>query len=159
MKLKIIIILGLFLFSFNPIINAADIDNYFFQTSLYTLHYSDKNYQNNKQNLLSFERHYKDQSLNGIAFFKNTYGQNTIFIYHGKNYHLSSIGNFNLTAKLTYGIVSGYDDEDGKYKTWMHEMETFPALVFGVGIQKKPYRLDIIPFADAGIIVTGGVEF
>ena len=74
-------------------------------------------------------------------------------------YYLSKLGNTEITAKLTYGIVHGYDDENGKYSTWMHDMGTFPALVFAVGLRKEPYRLEIIPFADAGIIITGGLEF
>jgi hypothetical protein len=41
----------------------------------------------------------------------------------------------------------------------MHEVTTFPGFVFSFGLRREPLRLDIIPFADAGIIITGGVEF
>jgi len=140
-------------------VTAAELDNYYLQTSFHTFHYSQKDYQNNQQQLLGIERHYSNNKLNGISFFKNTYNQNTIYIYGGKNYSLTKFGKTEITAKLTYGIVHGYDDEDGKYDTWMHDMETFPAFVFAVGLRRKPYRLDVIPFADAGIIITGGVEF
>lgn len=140
-------------------LTAAELENYFLQTSFHTYHYSEKDYQNNQQQLLGFERHYSNNQLNGISFFKNTYDQNTIYIYGGRNYSLTKLGKTEITAKFTYGIVHGYDDEDGKYDTWMHDMETFPAFVFAVGLRRKPYRLDIIPFADAGIIITAGVEF
>jgi len=155
---KIFISTLLIIFIVNPL-SAAELENYYLQTSFYTHHYSNKEYQNNQQHLIGIERHYSNNQLNGIAFFKNTYDQNTIYIYSGKNYYLSKLGNTEITAKLTYGIVHGYDDENGKYSTWMHDMGTFPALVFAVGLRKKPYRLEIIPFADAGIIITGGLEF
>jgi len=146
------------IFIFNPLA-AAKLKNYYLQTSFYTHHYSQKDYQNNQQQLFGFERHYSDNKLNGISFFKNSYNQSTIYIYKGKSYFLAKFGNTEITAKLTYGIVHGYDDENGKYNTWMHEMKTFPAIVFGLGLRRKPYRLEIIPFADAGIIITGGLEF
>lgn len=152
--LKILIII----FISNPL-GAAELENYYLQTNFYTHHYSQKDYQNNQQQLIGFERHYSNNELNGISFFKNTYGQSTIYVYGGRNYSISKLGKIELTAKFTYGIVHGYDDENGKYDTWMHEMETFPAFVFAVGLRSKPYRLDIIAFADAGIIITGGVEF
>ena len=158
MKLKALFILIIILFL--PFkLNAAEVENYFLQTSFYTFHYSQKDYQNNHQQLIGLERHYTDKSLNGIAFFENTYAQNTIYVYKGKNYEFFKMGGWQITGKFTYGIVHGYDDEDGKYNTWMHDMETFPGIVFGVGFRKKPFRVDILPFADAGIIITGGVEF
>lgn len=159
MKFKIIVLsLIIILFSISTI-KAAELKNYFFQTNILTFHYSDKDYQNNSQQLISFERHYNNQSLNGIAFFKNTYDQNTIYVYKGKNYTFFKKGDWALTGKFSYGIVHGYDDENGKYDTWMHEMETFPAIVFGLGLKKNNFRIDILPFADAGIIITTGIEF
>lgn len=138
---------------------AAELENYYFQTSFYTHHYSQKDYQNNEQNLIGLEKHYTDDDLYGIAFFNNTYEQNTFYIYKGTNYSLFSIGRTEITAKFTYGIVHGYDDENGRYSTWMHQMGTFPGAVFSFGLRREPFRLDIVPFADAGILITGGVEF
>lgn len=140
-------------------IEAAELENYYLQTSFYTYHYSEKNYHNNQQQLIGLERHYSNNDLNGIAFFNNTYGQNTLYIYGGTNYSLFSIGKTEITAKFTYGIIHGYDNEDGKYNTWMHDMNTFPGFVFSFGLRREPLRLDVVPFADAGIIITGGVEF
>jgi len=140
-------------------ITAADFENYYLQTSFFTYHYSEKDYQNNSQQLIGIERHYSNNELNGIAYFKNTYKQDTIYIYGGTNYYLFSIGKTEITAKFTYGIVHGYDDENGKYTTWMHELTTFPGAVFSLGLRREPFRFDIVPFADAGIIITGGVEF
>lgn len=140
-------------------LEAAELENYFLQASFYTYHYSEKDYHNNQQQLIGFERHYSNNDLNGIAFFKNTYEQESIYIYGGTNYSLFSIGRTEITAKFTFGIVHGYDNQDGKYHTWMHKMGTFPGIVFAFGLRQEPFRLDIIPFADAGIIITGGVEF
>ena len=156
-KITVLIILIIVLI-FNPV-SAAELENYYFQTSFYTHHYSQKDYQNNQQKLIGLERHYSNNELNGIAFFKNTYAQNTIYVYWGRNYSLASIGKTEITAKFTYGIVHGYDDENGRYSTWMHDMGTFPGAIFGFGLRREPFRLDILPFADAGILVTGGIEF
>lgn len=41
----------------------------------------------------------------------------------------------------------------------MHQMGTFPGAVFSFGLRREPFRLDIVPFADAGILITGGVGF
>jgi len=155
---KIFITIIIIIFIVNPL-SAAELENYYLQTSFGTHHYSQKDYQNNQQQLIGIERHYSTNELNGIAFFKNTYDQSTIYIYKGKNYYLADFGKTEITAKFTYGIVHGYDDENGKYNTWMHDMGTFPAIVFAFGLRNEPYRLDINPFADAGIIITGGLEF
>jgi hypothetical protein len=146
------------LLAVSPII-AAELENYYLQTSFYTHHYSQGGYQNNEQELIGIERHFSDNNLDGIAYFKNTYKQKTIYIYGGTNYYLFSIGRIEITAKFTYGIIHGYDDENGKYTTWMHNMNTFPGAVFSLGLRRKPFRVDIVPFADAGIIITGGLEF
>ncbi len=161
MKFIILVLVLFLIINIIPLkkLEAAELENYYLQTSFYTSHYSEKNYKNNQQNLIGIERHYSDNSLNGISFFKNTYEQNTFYIYTGDNYTFFNMGNLQFTGKFTYGIVHGYDDENGKYSTWMHKVETFPALVFGFGLRYEPFRLDIIPFADAGIIVTGGIEF
>lgn len=159
MKTKIII--GFLIIILFPIttINAAELENYFFQTSVLTYHYSNKDYQNNDQKLISFERHYTDQSLYGIAFFQNTYNQNTFYIYKGKNYTLLEKGFWDLTGKFTYGIIHGYKKENEDHNTWMHKMETFPGIVFGIGLKRNVFRLDLLPFANAGIIITSGIEF
>ena len=159
MRLKIINLTLLIILLTAVPMRAAELENYYLQTSFYTQHYSNKDYQNNQQQLIGLERHYSNNDLDGIAFFKNTYQQNTIYIYGGTNYYLFSIGSTEITAKFTYGIVHGYDDENGKYNTWMHELTTFPGFVFSLGLRREPFRLDIVPFADAGIIITGGVEF
>ncbi|TDO91288.1 hypothetical protein DFR79_10936 [Halanaerobium saccharolyticum] len=159
MKLKIIIMsILIFIFFTNPLI-AAELENYYFQTSFYTHHYSQKDYQNNEQQLIGLEKHFSDNDLYGIAFFDNTYEQESFYLYKGTNYNLFSIGKTQITAKFTYGIVHGYDDENGKYDTWMHDMGTFPGAVFSFGLHRGPFRLDIVPFADAGILIIGGVEF
>ncbi|MFW5736743.1 MAG: hypothetical protein ACOCXB_05265 [Halanaerobium sp.] len=159
MVFKIVIISLLLIIFPVTAIEAAELENYYLQTSFHTHHYSNKDYQNNQQQLIGFERHYSNNDLDGLAFFNNTYEQDTIYLYWGTNYNLFSIGRTEITAKFTYGIVHGYDDENGKYDTWMHEMETFPGVVFSFGLRRRPFRLEIVPFADAGIIVTGGVEF
>jgi hypothetical protein len=159
MRYKIIITTVLIILIFAYPAAAAEIENYYLQTSFFTHHYSEKDYQNNQQQLIGLERHYSNNDLDGIAFFENTYEQPTIYVYLGTNYSLFSLGKTEITAKFTYGIVHGYDDEDGKYDTWMHEMTTFPGLVFSFGLRRDPFRIDLIPFADAGIIITGGIEF
>lgn len=159
MRFKIIVLVLIIILAPASSLQAAELENYFFQTSLLTFHYSNKDYQNNNQNLISFERHYSDQSLMGIAFFKNTYNQNTFYFYRGENYNLVEKGLWTLTGKLTYGIIHGYDDENGKYDTWMHKMESFPAVIFGLGLKKDSFHIDILPFANAGVIITSGIEF
>ncbi|MFW6280794.1 MAG: hypothetical protein ACOC2I_02960, partial [Halanaerobium sp.] len=157
-KVFLILNLILIIIIFNGAVRAEE-GNYYLQTSLHTFHYSDKDYQNNNQGLLGLEYHYTNNNLFGISYFKNTYEQSTRYFYFGRYYELHDFKYFSLTAKLTFGIVDGYDNSSGNYNTWMHEMETFPGIVLSLGLEKKPFRLDIVPFADAGIIVLTGVEF
>jgi len=159
MRLKILILTGLIILILANPAAAVEIENYYLQTSFFTQHFHQRDYQNNQQHLIGLERHYANNDLDGIAFFKNSYDQDTIYIYRGTNYHLFSIGKTEITAKFTYGIVHGYDDENGKYTTWMHQMTTFPGAVFSIGLRREPFRLDLVPFGDAGIITTGGIEF
>ncbi len=157
-KVFLILNLILFIFIFN-LTSRAEKGDYYLQTSLHTIHYSNKDYQNNQQRLIGIEYHYPNNNLFGISYFKNTYQQSTRYFYFGRYYDLYNFKYFTLTAKLTFGIVDGYDNSSGEYNTWMHDMETFPGFVFGIGIEKDPFRLEVIPFADAGIIILTGVEF
>lgn len=159
MKSKILLLILIILLLPINNLEAAELENYFLQGSLYTCHYDSKDYHNNNQQLIGLERHYSDQRLDGIAYFKNSYDQSTFYIYKGKKTNFFSLKNLVFTGKVTYGIVHGYDDENGRYTAWMNQVGTFPALVLGFGVKWKNLKLDVIPFADAGLIVTTGIEF
>ncbi|MCC3144670.1 hypothetical protein LJ207_04935 [Halanaerobium sp. Z-7514] len=161
MILKLIMALFLiFLSLFLPKqIMAQENSSLYFHTSIYTTHYTPRDYHNNHQNLMGIEYHYQDKKLKGISYFLNSYRQPTWYFYSGRYYPLFERRGFKFNAKLTYGIIHGYDDEGGEHSTWMHNMGTFPGFVFGFGIEKGPYKLEIHPFADAGLITTIGIEF
>jgi len=139
--------------------SSREKSSYMLQTSIYTLHYDPQDYQNNNQRLIGLEYHYPNSNLYGVSYFKNSYEQPTWYFYFGRYFEIHRFSGFRLTSKLTFGIVDGYDNHDGRYNTWMHQMETFPGIVASIGIKKNSYRLDIIPFADAGITVLLGLEF
>lgn len=158
-KVFLTLIIVILCLTFTQKTKAEEQGNYFIQTSVHTIHYSNKDYQNNHQKLLGLEYHYPSGLLYGLSYFKNTYDQSTRYFYFGKYYELYKFDSFSLTSKLTFGVVDGYDNNSEEYNTWMHDMETFPGIVAGIGIKKDFLRIDIIPFADAGIIILSGIEF
>ena len=164
-KINYLVIIILFFLFFIPNlhINASEVKNkenhFFLQTSFYSRHWSNNARHNNDQELIGLEYHLTDSSLYGLALFNNSFSQPCFYIYTGKTYSWKQYHQFKLTKKITFGIIHGYDDENGKYDGFLNKVGTFPAIVPGIGIEYKGIELDIAPFASAGFIINMGVKF
>ena len=160
-----LIIIILLTIIFFPVfkISAGEIEtnekNYFIQTSLYSRHWSNNSRHNNDQNLIGLEYHFSDSSLLGLALFNNSFSQPCFYIYKGKSYIWREFNQFKLKKKITYGLIHGYDDENGKYDGFLNKIKTFPAIVPGIGIEYREMELVVAPFASAGFIITLGIKF
>lgn len=73
----------------------------------YVYHRIDNSDHNQWPRLIGVEYETGSHWLGGAAAFKNSYYQNTAFLYAGKRWFIPSV-NENLYVKLTAGLVYGY---------------------------------------------------
>lgn len=133
--------------------------HFFLQTSLLTSHWDNDPDTNNMQELVGLEYHPDRNRLYGLAYFKNSAFQPSWYLYKGRIYPWQRINDFELYGKLTYGIITGYDDEGGQYKAVWYELGTFPVVLPSVGLEYKHLSVELSLFANQGFTVHGGIKF
>lgn len=138
---------------------AFELDHALVQTSLLTRHFEPDPEHTNQQSLLSFELHNPDRWLAGAAWFKNSFDQPTWYFYAGREFPLGQLGdNINLRAKLTGGLLRGYQDEY-RNKIPFNHFEIAPAVLPSIGFQWRHVESDLIIFGTAGMMITAGLRF
>ncbi len=89
----------------SPVASASE-DFWRLNTSPYTFHFS-RTPDHKYVYLLGAERQYADSTLLGAAFFSNSFGQPSAYVYGGK--HLTNFTRFEpLFAQWTVGVAYGY---------------------------------------------------
>lgn len=131
--------------------------NIYFSTSIATRHFHPDPIHNNTQHLLNLEWNYRDNTVVGGAYFKNSYRQPATLIYWGKKYHPFDSAP-NAYVKIVGGLIHGYKDEY-RDKIPLNKYGTAPAVLPAVGYCYKQLCTEIIVFGTAGAIWTGGVRF
>jgi len=127
-----------------------------FQTSILTKHWNPKPEHNNHQNLINFEITKKSQWLAGIAFFRNSFNQDTQYLYGGYKWTLpktEDLGYFKLTAGPMHGYKGEYKD-----KIPLNQAGIAPAILPSVGISYKQIRSELVIFGGAGAMLTFGFD-
>jgi len=126
-----------------------------FQTSAYTRHYHFDPRHNNHQHLLNLERWSAAGNGLGIAFFDNSFGQPSQYVYGGKLWRPVDSAPL-LHLKLTAGLISGYK---GEYqdKIPYNRNGIAPAVVPSVGISGRRFATEVVLLWNAGAMVTVGV--
>lgn len=144
--------------------NAADVTapesaphNIYFNTSIATRHFHPDPIHNNTQHLLNLEWNYRDNTVVGGAYFKNSYRQPTTLIYWGKKYHPFDAAP-NAYIKVVGGLIHGYKDEY-QDNIPLNKYGTAPAILPAVGYCYKQLCTEVIVFGTAGAMWTGGVRF
>jgi hypothetical protein len=132
-------------------------DQFYFQTSLYTVHYDPQDDHNNKQNLVNIEFQKASQWLGGLAFFKNSFGQSSQLAYVGYNWTIPYTKEF-MYFKFVGGLMHGYD---GQYKDKipLNEAGIAPAVIPSFGVKYKRVQSEITLFGAAGAMWTIGFNF
>ena len=129
------------------------------QTSLYTHHFNSEPEHNNRQQLISLELHNHESWLAGGAHFKNSFSQNSVYLYGGKSWSFWSSGQYiEARAKLTAGILHGYRGEY-RDKIPFNHLGVAPAVLPSIGLRWHHLETNLIIFGTAGMMVTGGVRF
>jgi hypothetical protein len=150
--IKILCLCLPFLFS----AGGARADDFLISTSLYTTHFAGNTGLNNHQHLLGIEYQTDENWVFGISEFKNSYNQQTEFIYAGKRWHPFDMApHFHI--KLTAGAIHGYKGEHSNVIP-MNGSGTAPAIIPGIGLDYPHFNIEALTFYK-GMMVISGVRF
>ena len=143
------------------------------KTSLYTVHYSNDPRHNNDQRMInlewiaaddysprridrSFARAPQTRWLAGVAAFRNSFGQDSTYLYGGFRYELASRGSASSYLKLTAGALHGYRGEF-RNKIPLNQLGVAPAILPAIGVDFGRTNIELIPFGAAGLMLSVGV--
>ena len=106
------------------------------QFSPYTHHYT-FDAEHKDVVMIGVEREYPNAKLDGITLFRNSFGQESIYIYPWGGVY-RSIGGFRpLSFKWTAGLIYGYVDSF-QNKVPLNYKGFSPGLIFGLAYEFKP---------------------
>lgn len=148
--------------------------HYQIHTSFWTTHFNPKPEHNNDQNLIGFEfygdrfppsryQRFNDpynyaRPLVGAAWFRNSFGQKTIYAYGGVRQNLVRSGELQTYAKITAGFIHGYRGEY-QNKIPFNQLGVAPAVLPMLGAQYKRGVAELTLFGVSGVMLTMGVNF
>lgn len=155
--------------------NDGSEDYYYkIQTSVWTTHFNPKPEHNNHQNLVGFEvygrrlppettQRFHDQfdyarPLVGVALFRNSFHQNTTYLYGGIRQNLVAGQQLQTYIKVTGGLIHGYRGEY-QYKIPFNHIGIAPAVIPMFGVQYKQVSSELTLFGASGIMLTLGLTF
>jgi len=126
------------------------------QTSLYTKHFDPDPDHVNSQKLIGFEAVFENRWLAGGAFFQNSFGQDSIYVYMGRTWPLfgSRFWYFKLTGGLLYGYKEPYED-----KIPLNGLGIAPAILPALGLKYKMLFVEANIAGTAAMTITAGIAF
>lgn len=135
---------------------ALEIKKWQFQTSLYTRHWDpDPDHVNNSK-LINFEFEATNKWLYGFAWFDNSFGQPSQYLYAG--YYWDMFNTDWAYVKVTGGLLHGYKDEN-KDKIPFNGLGVAPAIVPALGVRYKRVFSELQILGNSAITVTAGFTF
>lgn len=137
---------------------ALELSHVLVQTSLYTDHFNPDPEHTNNQRLIGVELHNPDLWFTGAARFKNSFNQDSIYLYVGRELPMWESGDTRIRAKLSAGALHGYRGEY-RDKIPFNRYEIAPAILPTLGVSWKRLEADLIVFGAAGLMVSAGVRF
>ena len=130
-------------------------DRFYFETSLYTRHFSNDPAHVDKQKLILGEWNITEQWLVGASFFDNSFGQPTQYVYGGWRYRPFETLQpfyFKVSAGLTHGYKDQYRD-----KIPFNHSGIAPIVIPSIGYCFSRVCSELVLFGGAGMLVTLGV--
>ena len=136
-------------------------DSFFVQYSVYTKHFSQNPEHVNHNQLINVEvqSNYDrvwgaDKTLFGLAFFKNSFGQPSQWLYWGQKWDVTPY----FYAKLSAGLLHGYK---GKYrdKIPFNKAGVAPGIIPSIGFQYKGFTIQTNFLGTSAVLVAVGYEF
>lgn len=136
--------------------NGWKIANWRLQTSLYNHHWSENPDHNNHPRLIAAEAVFENNWLAGGAFFHNSFGQPSEFVYMGYQWPLfhSKYWYFQLVGGLIHGYKDSYQD-----KIPLNGLGVAPAILPIFGFRYKWAFTQLTIEGTASITVTAGIAF
>jgi hypothetical protein len=127
---------------------------WYLQTSVYTKHFRPDPKHDNHQNLVNLEYWRADNYLAGGAWFHNSFGQASQYLYVGRRWE--PFENPAIYMKLTGGVLHGYKGEYRDKIPFNHSGYA-PAIVPSVGYATKRFAGELVLFGTSGLMLTVGV--
>lgn len=157
---------------------SSDRGSWLFQTSAWTAHYNPEPDHVNNQRLINIEWLAPDDFrfgwqqgwdavprrtgwladvrwLAGGAAFRNSFGQDSLYIYAGGRYDFIETERTRVYGKLTGGLLHGYRGEY-RDKIPFNRYGTAPAILPAFGVEHRNINLEVIPFGTAGVMLNVG---
>lgn len=146
------------------------------QTSLFTRHWSKDPDHNENQRLINLEWTFAEKDnvtiqrpsgsdwrdeirwLVGGATFKNSFDQQSTYVYMGGRYDYFESPTTRAYAKLTGGLLHGYRGEY-RDKIPFNQLGVAPAILPAFGVEHHRVNLEMIPFGTAGVMFNLGYVF
>ena len=136
--------------------NAFEIAEWRLQTSVYTKHWDPEPEHVNHSNLLNIEFKTTTNWIYGFAYFDNSFGQPSQYLYAGYSWQM-----FNkdwVYFKLTGGLLHGYKEPYEK-KIPFNELGVAPAILPTFGLKYKRVFTELQILGAAAATVTVGFTF
>lgn len=155
-KSTLVILVGALLLTIAGNASAMEIKEWRFQTSLYTKHWDPDPEHVNNSNLLGLEFETTTKWIYGFAWFDNSFGQSSQYLFAGYSWKLFSKdwAYFKLTGGLLHGYKEPYED-----KIPLNELGIAPAIVPTFGFRYKRVMTEVQILGAAAITVTVGFSF
>lgn len=134
------------------------LDHVLLQAGLYTTHFSNDPDHTNDQRLISLEWHTPDRWFAGGARFRNSFSQESHYLYAGREFPFWQAGDVSFRAKLTAGLLHGYRGEY-RDKIPFNHVGVAPAFLPTLGARWRRVETDLIVFGTAGMMITAGWRF
>lgn len=125
------------------------------QTSVHTIHFTPDDRHNNFQKLVDIEYWRPDNWLAGGAWFLNSFGQPSQYLYVGRLWRPSEAWP-GAYVKLTGGVLHGYKDEF-RDKIPFNKSGYAPAILPSIGFSGRRFAGELLLFGNSGLMVTVGV--
>ena len=138
-----------------------DGDSFYVQYGVYTKHFSQNPDHVNRNQMINVEIQSKydrvwgaDKTLFGLAFFKNSFGQPSQWLYWGQKWDINPY----FYAKLSAGLLHGYK---GKYrdKIPFNKAGVAPGIIPSLGFQYKGLTVQTNFLGTSALLVAVGYEF
>ena len=136
--------------------SAMEIAEWRFQTSLYTKHWDPDPEHVNNSKLLNIEFETKTRWIYGFAWFDNSFGQPSQYLYAGYSWPLfkTDWSYFKLTGGLLHGYKEPYEE-----KIPMNQLGIAPAIVPAFGLKYKRVFTEFQILGTAAVTITAGFNF
>ena len=137
-------------------VSAMEIVEWRFQTSLYTHHWSSDPDHVSNSKLLDLEFETDKKWVYGFAYFQNSFGQPSQYLYAGYSWRLFKTDW--AYFKLTGGVLHGYKDPYAN-KIPMNGLGVAPAIVPSFGLRYKRVFTEMQILGTAALTWTVGFNF